>query len=296
VKLGPSYFVRFSPDGAWLASCGTRSVHIRRPTVSKPTLSAKLLHSSDGDFSPDSHSLLLKTTSGALHVLGPLDARPELRCIDAGRGEGAPPRYSACGRYIVDGSWDGHLVVLDSTTGAYVARCDFPSDMIVQIEYTVTGDRWFVRHSPRATTHTEPPDPNYFTVWSLPLPSHPHRVIRPNLRFVRDSALSPAGEMLALVHGAPPVNLSIVDADSGETLRETQIEIGGTGGRIAWAPRGVLAVVEQDRLRFYSAELGVVGVFELAYACDVAFSPRDDLIAIGSWESGRVLSVSEVLA
>jgi len=113
---------------------------------------------------------------------------------------------------------------------------------------------------------------------------------------VRHSAFSHSGEVLALNHGAPPVNLSIVDAITGEILRETRIEVGGSGGRMDWTPTGALAVVEKHSLRIYSGELEVLGQFELTYACDVAFSPCGGLVAIGSWKSGRVLPVTDVLA
>ncbi len=63
---------------------------------------------------------------------------------------------------------------------------------------------------------------------------------------MRHCALSGSGALLALNHGAPPVGLSVVDAGTGEILRETQIEGGGTGGRIAWAPGGERALVEHD--------------------------------------------------
>jgi hypothetical protein len=237
---------------------------------------------------------VLKTTSGALLVLGPLDSATELTAIDNGRGEGAAPRYSRCGRFIVDASWSGHLVVLDATAGECIDHREFPSDRIVELALSATGDKWFAHHSPRAATD-RPPDPDYFSVWSLPLPESPHRILRPDFRFVHDSALSGSGELLALHHGAPPVNLSIVNVSTGEIACESKIEVGGTGGRMAWASSGELAVVERHRVRIYSAELAVLGEYELNYACDVAFSPRGDLVAIGSWESGRLLSTSDIL-
>jgi hypothetical protein len=112
----------------------------------------------------------------------------------------------------------GRVPLLYSTqnSGACVDHRDFPSDMIVELATTATGDMWLAHHSPRATTDTDPPDPDYFSIWSLPLPKTPHGVVRPELQFVRRSALSHAGERLALIHGAPPVHLSIANAGTGK--------------------------------------------------------------------------------
>jgi hypothetical protein len=117
IEIGPSYFVRFSPDGAWLASCGTRTLELRRPGAPTPEISVRVRNGSSGEFATDSRSVVLKTTSGALYILDPLESTADVRIFDKGRGEGAAPRYSGCGRYIIDASWSGQLVVLDAATG-----------------------------------------------------------------------------------------------------------------------------------------------------------------------------------
>lgn len=295
MTLGTSYFVRFSPDSAWLASCGERSVYLRRPGISKPKHSVRLRHGSSGDFSPDSRTLVVKTTAGTLHVLGPLDAEPELRTLNEGDGEGPSPLHSACGRFIIDASWSGRLAIFASQDGTSVAHREFSSDMLVELLSASGSDTWLVHHSPRSTTDTDPPDPDYFSVCTLPLVGEPHREIRPGLRFVRHSALSSSETLLAINHGAPPEKLSIIDAHTGETVSTTRIDVGGTGGRMAWAPSGELAVVERHGVRTYSADLTALGELELEYACDVAFSPTGELVAIGSWSSGRLLPASAVL-
>lgn len=294
--LGTSYFVRFSPDGAWLASCGQRSVYLRRPGVSKPKHLVRLRHGSDGDFSPASDSLAVKTTSGVLHVLRGLDAEPELISLSGGGNEGASPLYSPCGRFIIDASWSGRLAVLDAEDGTTIAYREFASDMLVELLSTPGSDTWLCRHGPLATTDTDPPEPDYFSVWRRFALRGPYREIHPGLRFVRHSALSGSGTLLAINHGAPPEGLSIIDADTGETLETTQIEVEGTGGRMAWAPGGELAVVERHRVRIYAPDLTVLGERELESACDVAFSPDGELVAIGSWTSGVVLPVSAILS
>jgi hypothetical protein len=166
--------------------------------------------------------------------------------------------------------------------------------MLVDVMPAADGESWIVAHSPRATTATEVPEPDYFTVWTLPLPGVPNRLIRPGLRLVR-STLSGAGQVLAMIHGAPPTQLSLIDRETGEVLRTRRINPGGTGDRMAWAPRGELAVVEDHEICVYSADLTVLGRYELEYACDVAFSPRGDLVALGSWKSGRVIPMSDFL-
>ena len=294
VRLGPSFFVRFSRDGTWLASCGERSVHVRRAGVSKPAFTGRLSNPSGGDFSPDSRFLLLKTTAGSLHVLGPLDGEVHLALIDEGRGEGADPIYTAGGQLIVDGSWSGRLAVLDAATRTPLRHREFPADMLTDLATADTGDSCLVRHSPRGTTATEPPGPDYFSAWPLPLAEQPLRLVRPGLRFVPHSALSASGALLALNHGAPPEHVSIVDAATGDILGDTRIDPGGTGGRLAWAPTGELAVVDRHRVLILSSRLELLVSVDVEYACDVAFSPMGDLLAIGSWSSGLLLSTREL--
>jgi WD40 repeat protein len=294
VKIGVSYFVRFSPDGAWIASGSATNVQVRRPDSAEPQFRFRPRDPSGGDFSPDSRSLVVKTRSGALGVCGPLDGAPRLSSLRRGRGEGGRPRYSACGKFVLDASWSGRLSVLDSTTGACVDRRDFPSDMLREVMPTADGMSWIVAHSPRATTASDPPEPDYFTVWTLPLADVPNHVVRPGLRHVRGAAAGP-GRVLALVNGAPPTRLSIVDAETGEVLRARGITTGGTPHEMAWGPNGTLAVVEHHAIGVYSDDLTPLGRYELEYACDVSFSPRGDIVALGSWKSGRVIPVSDLV-
>lgn len=293
MKLGPSFFVAYSQDGGLLATCGQRSAKVRRAGIAKPYLGVKLTHPSDGTFSPDGRALLLKTTSGALVHVSLVQDHP-VTLWPASYGQGAGPRYSPCGRFVLDGSWSGLLNLLDATSGRCLRQVECPGTMIIGVHRSPSNPDWFVHHSPLALTSDQPPPPDYFTVWPQSLSGVPLSTLRPGLLFVRDCAVQWERGLLALVHGAPPSQLTVLDLRNGEPLVSVEIESGGTGSNLAWSPEGILAVVERHCVRLYSAELARLAEIPASYACDVAFSSQGS-IAVGAWRSGSQLALERVL-
>lgn len=293
MKLGPSFFVEYSPCGKWLASCGERSVGVRSARVSKPRITSKLSYGSGGAFSPDSSALLIKTTSGELFSIHLKDENPAFRKLRETAGEGATPLFSDCGSYVVDGSWDGNLTVINAKSGELLFQRQFP-EMIAAVLCDASRKHWFVHHSPKAESDECMPEPDFFTAWSFPETTDFSRVITPGHRFVSSAAISPSGKLLALVHGAPPNVLSVIETDTGETIASTTIDAGGTGSNLAWSVVGKLGVVEENFVRFYSDSLKFLGEHSTPYACDLSFSPDGETVAIGSWEVGETALLRDV--
>ncbi len=43
--------------------------------------------------------------------------------------------------------------------------------MIIEVASTASGEEWFVHHCPRATTDTDPPEPDYLSFGLFRFPS-----------------------------------------------------------------------------------------------------------------------------
>jgi WD40 repeat protein len=291
MKLGVSYAVAFSPDGRYLATTRQRSVLLWSVETDRPVVrrlaSFKVLHPSKLAFSPDASGLVVKTTAGRLYCFATRTSTGEARVLRALDCEGAAPAFTACGRFIVDASWSGELALLEASTGEKQWSRSHPGEMLPEVHSADGGRLWIVRHSPRATTATLPPDPDYLTVWTHPFGSHPDKGIEPGRRFVRGSALSRDGTRLALVHGAPPTTIAVLDVEHGIVLRTCSVQGERLREVLAWSIDGqLLAVVRDTRVTFCDENLGVVGVVELDYPSSVAFSPDGRLVALGSWEQG----------
>jgi len=114
------------------------------------------------------------------------------------------------------------------------------------------------------------------------------------IAFSRLSALSSDGELLAVVHGAPPDTLSVFQIKDGACVGVVSIQSGGTGHALSWSTDGRLIASVQDQNIVFFTWPGLRKMHELAlsYPSDVAFSPSGDILAIGSWQVGWVLSAN----
>jgi hypothetical protein len=187
-------------------------------------------------------------------------------------------------------SWDGHLNILDANRLALVRSRRF-DERLTRLLLDAPRARFVVEHSPRALIDDKPPDPAFFTIWDVPPGDAPIQILRPKLSFVRSSALSVAGDVLAVVHGAPPTQLTLVDVSTATIRATVSVESGGTGGGLAWSPDGRLAVVEDHSVTLYTPSLTRSFELEVPYACDVAFAPTGSRLAVGLWENGVVTAV-----
>lgn len=295
MKLGPSYSVAYSPDGLRLAVVRARGVDVLMTSGAPLRRNIRLKHPSDVAFSPDGTLLAAKTTSGDLFIWS-TDGTSEPRLVRSAGVEGTAPSFSPCGRFVVDGSWDGlvDLVGVDDGTTAWSET--FPGEMICGVAATRERHLWAFLHSPKATRPNAPPAPAYVTLRSYPFQGSSVRVVTPDLAHVRSMSLSPDGGTIAIVHGAPPNSLSLVDALSGTVRQSVAIHSGGTTHGLAWSADGTnLASVQSDHVRIYSSELALLTEVASRYAAGVAFSPDGDAVALASWGAGFTFSRAESL-
>ena len=296
-KLRRAYSVVFSPCGDRLVSTSSSAVVVRQTSVPQKQWVYKIPHPSRLAFSRDGMSLAVKTTSGRIVVLDPSAEHTPPRVLREDEGEGAAPCFSACGRYLVDGSWDGVLEQRDARTGEVVWRQKFENEQIRAIHASADRRRWVVVHAPKATTHNRPPAPEYLSLWSYPFGARPAAKIFPKHPFVWNSALTADGEYLLMTHGAPPAALTLLQVQSGHVIRSVPIEPGGTGLALAWAPNdSYIGSAQNDCVRFYTPRLEPLSEVALAYPSCVAFSADGRWIALGSWSSGILAEREELLS
>jgi hypothetical protein len=294
-KIGVSSAVAFSRDGRLLATLGqdvlvwdvaTRSKHIGAHPFSHPSSAA---------FSPDRQRLAVKSTSGHVVIIDAASGRSVVDFKNSADGEGSNLLYSYCGGYIVDGTWSGRLSVKNASSGALEFTHHFTGEMIQRVHTARDGGRWIVAHGCKATSDEEPPPPDYFSVWDWPFRRSAFRVLPRRIAFVRSSALSPDGALLAVVHGAPSEALSVFQVNDGACVGSVPVQCGGTGQQVGWSADGrLIGSVQHEAVVLYAwPSLQKCQELALAFPSDVAFSPVGDTLALGSWTAGWVLSASD---
>lgn len=290
-KIGTSNAVAFSRDGRLLAALG-RDVFVWDVALkSKVARSHPFSHPSNAAFCPDQGHLAVKSTSGQIVII---DARSGQTAVDfknAADGEGSNLQYSACGKYIVDGTWSGRLTVRNARSGGHEFVQEFGGEMIRGVHSSADGKHWIIAHGCKATSDDRPPPADYFSIWGWPLRPGGYRVLPERVAFARSSTLSPDGALLAVVHGAPPETLSVFQVSDGTCAGAVSIQGGGTGDALGWSADARLIGSVQDQTVVFYAWPGLGKMHELAldYPSDVAFALHCDVMAIGSWQVGWVL-------
>jgi len=206
--------------------------------------------------------------------------------------------YSPCGSYLVDASWEGKLLVRDVKTGTAAFSKQFPGEMITRVDRCCGGQKWFFLHSPIATTRDKPPENSYFAVWNWPFQAIAFQVLKKRYPFVRDFAVTPDGERMAVVYGAPPNSLEIIRTSDSSFVASLPVKSGGAPTELAWTPdKTVLASVQEGKVVFYSGiDFHVLSEIPAEYPSDVEFSPDGSSVAIGSASNGMLLKTSDVIS
>ncbi|MCD4781808.1 MAG: WD40 repeat domain-containing protein [Candidatus Omnitrophica bacterium] len=295
MNIGPSYSLKFAPDGNRLAVIA-KAILLIDIKENKSIFSVKSLKDpSSAVFSPNGEMLLVKNTKGSIVFLSSRDGS-SIHKSEKGISEGSVPLFSKCGNYVIDGSWNGDLRVRNVTSGDCEWCHKFSEEMIEGVHNLEKDLKWLVIHGMHAPTDNDSPPPPYLSIWDYPIPKEePIRVVRPALPFISASTPSPDGQLLVVVYGAPPSKLAIIDLKNGSVLCDVNIKSGGCGSAVSWSMSGLIASVQQERIEIYKADsLNHIGGIDVPDASDVDWSPQGDLLAIGSWKNGRIIKAEDI--
>lgn len=278
--IGSSFRVAWSPDSTRLVTLGRRvavwDVQARKKIGDVKPFS----YESSVAVSPRGDRFAVKNTQGTVAVVDLASVLVRLVLPGDAYGEGAGVRFSGDGEALVDGSWNGDLLVRDATTGAILHHERGPG--IGAIESVDGGDTWVydtggalhVRRWPFERNDAEIHAYAGHKLWDL-APYDSERV-----------AVGTTGsvELWQLAGRRPKV------------LARWPTAISGTGEHVAWSPDGrFLAHAGAHYATVLDDQLRVVWHAPFDYASDVAFSPDGRLLAVGDWSKGVVVPLHEIL-
>ena len=295
-KLGKSFSIKFSPKRELLLSVG-RSVYCWAESGRKKLATAHpFSHPAYLDISPDSETVAVKNTYGEIAVLSlpTLERRDTLQ--QSVGGQGCQLYFSTCGKYMVDGSWQGDLVGRHVTSGAVEFAERFDHTMLTWLSHTGDRDTFVYVRQPKAIGDA-PPQPSLVAVRRWPFGSNQEQIVKGGWRQVMAAAISHDAKRVAVLHhtgGA--LRLEVVDRSSSSTISTEDFPYGGTNESLSWSPDGhLLACVQRGRIAFFESDtLELVASHEDPHPCFVEFSPDGGLVALGSWEQGTVRATNSL--
>ena len=295
IPLKRSVQVRFSRNGELCASI-SRDVKVLHVAARKEVFTTRpMAHPSNLDFSPDGRLLAVKSTSGRVVMLDSSSGATVTDFENDRDGEGSNILFSACGEFVVDGTWGGVLRVRRQSTGAVIFERDFPNTMIETVCSDQMGETWLTSHAPKITTNGLPAAPAYFLRWSWPFDQAEPVTLRLSASFLRSSAISPDGKFLSIVSGVPAATLQIYSLVNQDVVHAQEVVMGGTGSAVRWSRCSrYLGFVQKGRLSVLElASLRMVRDYAIEFPSAIEFSPDGAVVALGSWSAGRIVSWDE---
>jgi WD40 repeat protein len=284
-RIGASARLALSRDGAALATLGKRAtlwdVRARQRIGSVHPFP----HESAIDVSQDGERVAVKNTHGDVVILEAATLKETLRLAGRPYGEGSDVRFAPSGDLIVDGSWDGDLLVRDAASGVIVLH---ERDGRIGI-LTTTRDRetWLYSRNGSGIVIRRWPFTKHEAVPCT---------TSGDLLFGGSStaAISDDGRFVATT-GWERIDIWERADDRLEALAACAVPGSGTGTGLSWHPTGrTLAYAGGGQALLLTRELRVIWSAPFRYASDVAFSPNGDLLAIGDWSRGAVLAVDHL--
>lgn len=286
LKLQKCYEVAFSEDGELLVTLSRDVVGWDVETRSKRFRAHPFSHPSSCAIHPDGSRIVVKNTRGQIALLDAADGTLIRTLNQEKESEGSNIVFSACGAYIIDGSWNGLLTLRSAMTGEISFRREFPGEMIILIARSRSGKQLFVVHQPKAVGN-EPPASSYITIWTLPFTA-PSGLLKFQKLRINDVAISPDGTRLCL-QGRDVI--TVVRIADGRILGSTTFQSGGSGFAVAWSPDGgEIASVQDGCIVFHCAEtMEQLHAVEVKYPSDVSYAPSGKVVALGAWTSGVLI-------
>lgn len=299
LKVNKAYQLRFSPDGRYAAAIGRNvvlwDIHARNRAASAHPVK----HPAYLDFSLDGTRLAVKSTAGEVRVLNV----PDLRIGNPLGGEtleGCQLLFSACGRYLIDGSWNGNVYVRESDSGNVVFSQSHPHAMITGLSASADRSLFAYVIQPKALDRNSPPGPSKIALQRWPFSDHVASIVEEGLERVWALALDPTGSLLAAFQqiGSVEFRLEVYSLDPFKRVSSRHTSWGGTNMAIAWSPDGkFIGCVEDDKISFYDTHtVDSVNSVQMPSPCFVEFSTDGSTTALGSWEDSRIVGAESILS
>ncbi|MDZ7813492.1 MAG: WD40 repeat domain-containing protein [Ideonella sp.] len=298
LRVGKSYQLRFVADGSRVIAIGRDIVQWSIEQGKRLCSAHPFKHSGSIDIAPTGDRVVIKNTSGQLAILSTQDLATIVQFPKSLSSEGHGPMFSPCGAMIIDGTLDGYLRLIDCSTSEVVHQ-EFSQGIVIQ---SLTGDSQ--RRLFAYVRQPKVPDPvsrlpfSHLVIRRWPWVGEPEVEVPIGESYVVAISLSPDGGRLASLqmNAAAAYTLKVIDLRSGCALADRGVDRGATNWSIAWSPDGTkLGCVEKGQVSvFDAASLERVARHVDAYPCWVEFSPDGTSIAMGSWQRGVVMPVSQL--
>lgn len=291
-KLKKGYDLAFSPDSRTLATIG-RDIMLWDVAARKKRLSAHpVQHPSYIDFSPDGKRLAVKSTSGRIVIIDAATGDTLVDFANQQEGEGAHVLFTGDGEALVDASWNGVLTVRHATSGAILYR-EATGGMVAHL-VTTTDRSTFAYTLAGVAPSNRKPSRESVLLRRWPFVSHAPvtlPIFHPHFGAI---ALSPTGSRLAVLHES----VAILDLQTLKVIAMTPVKEDGAAPSIGWSRDGTLVVhTDGEGVSIHeSTSLRRAHHIALNFSSAVRFSPQPGLVALGSWEEGRVLDIAELKA
>jgi WD40 repeat protein len=298
LRLGRSYQIAASADGALLANVGGHSlvsvwdVHNRSKIAQlrdiKNPFSVTLSH--------DGQRLAVKSVSGAIGIYD-LTSLQLMGTIQPSPREGAGPAFSPDDGYLVDADWDGVISVIDTSTRDVTVLKRYANCMVTHIDHVSGSNRFLFLIQPK---HIGVPafSGEVLLDWRYPFDQHAPVEHVTSFRRLKTARLSPLHGMVAVLSEEPDgegvvlldQNMTDITARSETTRRS-----GSSYTRaLAWSrDEQYLAVLRRHHVAVLEiATLTVVHEIALEYAFCVDFTADGTALLLGSWQSGYYVPLS----
>jgi WD40 repeat protein len=300
-KLGVCNKIAFSPDGSLLATLSSQ-VTVWDMASAKAIVKVRPLSScSRVAWSPDGKQLAVTNTQGHTVVLDPRTGKVlrDLKNANPAGSDGADPRFSACGRFLVAGTWDGTLKVFNMSDGKLTFSENFPHEMIAKVAPINGGMEWLVLHKPKLRGNDNFGQPNYLSRHAWPFQTGAGEKI--GLPFEPDvgaSAFTNDGKYAAFYVRSIEDNFQIVSLPDGKAVYKRTMGISFFGEPLQWSDDDQwLVVVKKDFTPIFYARANFERevLFEINQVKDVSISPRGDCVAFGcEGKSSRIVPYRDV--
>ena len=298
LRVGRSYQLRFVAGGSNGIAIGQDIVLWSLSQGKRICSSHPFKHPGSFDISPEGDRLVVKNTSGQLAILSTKDLATIFLFPTEGSSDGGAPLFSRCGKLIIDGSWNGHLRLLDSSNGGLVNEELSEGSMVKSLTSDAQRRLFAYVKQPKVADRVSRLPFSQVVTRRWPFVENPEVEVPVGEHSVGSISLSPDGSRLALLqmNAAAAFSLEIIDLLEGRALASQRVDPGGTNRSLAWSPDGLkLACVEKGQVSVFDAvSLDRVARHVDTYPCFVEFSPDGSSIAMGSWERGVVMPISQL--